>query len=242
MRSESIDLERSLFRLLSKAARKGEAVDAAAARSRLPADAGAIDIAALASAMEERIRGEYADAPSLSALLGSPSESDLAAAGGYDWVTVGIYTFGLPATKTRSGSVESAAHRRLKEWAASHSQELGAPEDAVAVTERWFPSGDEADVCFFSEAEALAVEVRPSGAEAHELRRAVFACVKYRAVLEAEFDLRGVVGQVRALLLTEEEPPSEIRELAGRLSVELAVGGGANRGVGDRPGAGETAG
>lgn len=217
--TESIDRERALFRFLSKSARKGEPADAAAAADRLGVDGA--DLREIAEAMQARIEGAWPDAPGLAQLLGAPDADGLAAIGVYDWVPVGVYTFGLPPTKTRSGSAESAAHRALKEWAAAHPEQALAPPNADTVTERWFPSGDEADVAFLAPDAATIVEVRPADAEAHELRRALFALVKLRAVLSAEDGLEGRDRAISAVLLTTAPVSSELTALAARLAVEI---------------------
>jgi len=218
-----IDLQRTLFRFLAKSARKGELADANAALQRLPAAAGNVDLTTIADHMQTRLSAMYPDAPDLRGLLGGASADELLAIQTFDWVTVGVYAFGLPPTKTRSGSVESSAHRALKEWAAANGEALGAPADAVGVTERWFPSGDEADAVFIGESETLIVEVRPSGAEAHELRQGLFALVKLRAVRDAELSLDGQSADVRVTLVLEEEPDSAVRDLATALAVDLFI-------------------
>ena len=217
-----IDLQRTLFRFLTKSARKGELADAEAALRRFPLDA-AIDLAEVAEGVQSRLSEMYPQAPDLRGLLGGASEVELGAMQLYDWVTVGIYAFGLPPTKTRSGTPESSAHRALKEWAARNGQSLGAPQDAVGVTERWFPSGDESDAAFIGETETLIVEVRPAGAEVHELQQALFTLVKMRSVREAELSLDGRRDRVRGTLVVEEEPSTATRELAEALDVALFV-------------------
>ena len=217
--TESIDRERALFRFLSKSARKGEPADAAAAADRVGVETAGLP--EIVEAMQARIGAAWPDAPALALLLGTPDAAALAAIGVYDWVPVGVYTFGLPPTKTRSGSAESAAHRALKEWAAAHPEHALAPFDAVAVTERWFPSGDEADVAFLGPDAATIVEVRPADAEAHELRRALFALVKLRAVLSAEDELEGRDRAISAVLLTTASVSADLAALAAQLAVEI---------------------
>ena len=152
--------------------------------------------------MQERIVAAYEAAPPLADLLGPVGVETLDDVAEYDWVTVGIYAFGLPPTKTRSGTPESSAHRALKEWAAAHPETVGASAGMTAVTERWFASGDESDVTFEGSDAATIVEVRPSEAEQHELRRAVFALVKLRAVMQAEDAVAGLSRDVSAVLVT----------------------------------------
>ena len=218
-----IDRQRTLFRFLTKSARKGELADIDAARRRFPPDAGPVDIEAVADGMQERLWQMYPGALDLRGLLGGATAEQLAAMQVFDWVVVGIYAFGLPPTKTRSGTAESSAHRALKEWAAAHGDALGAPSDSVGVTERWFPSGDESDAAFIGESETLIVEVRPRGAEPHELQQALFTLVKMRAVREAELSLDGRSGRVGVTLVLEEEPAAAIRGLAEGLDVALFV-------------------
>lgn len=218
-----IDLQRTLFRFLTKSARKGELANREAAMKRFAQEDGQVDLDAIAAGMQQRLSAMYPDAPDLGGLLSGATADSLSAMQEFDWVVVGIYAFGLPPTKTRSGTAESTAHRALKEWAAANGEALGAPSDAVGTTERWFPSGDESDAAFVGESETLIVEVRPRGAESHELQQALFTLVKMRAVREAELLLDGTEGQVRVTLALEDEPAAATRELAQVLEVALFV-------------------
>ena len=216
-----IDLERSLYRFLTKSARKGERADVGAALARLGLSTAA-QLHDAADGMQARLSAMYPDAPDLRSLLGGRITSEqLAVLRTYDWVAAGIYAFGLPPTKTRSGTAESTAHRALKEWAAAHGSVLGAPTYASPQTERWFASGNEADAAFIGAAESLIVEVRPASAEFHELRQAVFSLVSLRAVLEAEQSLEGRSGHVRVMLVLEAAGDEGLSETAAALGVEL---------------------
>ena len=218
-----IDLQRTLFRVLTKSARKGELVDTDTAIRRLSAMTDNVDLRGLADGMQARLAELYPDAPDLRGLLQGASSAERGAIQAFDWVTVGIYAFGLPPTKTRSGTTESSAHRALKEWAAANGEALGAPSGLVGVTERWFPSGDESDAAFIGQSHDLIVEVRPASAEAHELQQALFALVKMRAVREAERSLDGQHGRVAVTLVLEEAPADTIDALARALDVDVFV-------------------
>ena len=214
---DPIDPQRRLFRFLSKSARKGEPADPQAAADR--AETELDQLPDLARQMQTRITAAWPDAPRLTDLLGAPDPDALAAIGRYDWVQVGIYTFGLPPTKARAGTPESAAHRWLKEWAAAHPERVGADRGSVPITERWFPSGDECDVAFLNRREATIVEVRPDGTEEHELRRAIFTLVKLRALLRVEDELAPYRRYIRPVLLVGGPIPLNLRPLASRLRV-----------------------
>lgn len=214
---DPIDPQRRLFRFLSKSARKGEPADPQAAADR--AETELDQLPDLARQMQTRITAAWPDAPRLTDLLDAPAPDALAAIGRYDWVQVGIYTFGLPPTKARAGTPESAAHRWLKEWAAAHPERVGADRGSVPITERWFPSGDECDVAFLNRREATIVEVRPDGTEEHELRRAIFTLVKLRALLRVEDELAPYRRYIRPVLLVGGPIPLNLRPLASRLRV-----------------------
>ena len=218
-RDRLLDQQRALFRFLSKSARKGEPADPEAAAARIEAELD--DLPDFAAQVQARIDDAWPDAPRLISLLDDPDPETLAAAAAYDWVQTGIYSFGLPPTKTRSGSAESAAHRALKEWAAAHPEQALAPPGATAITERWFPSGDESDVAFLADNAATIVEVRPAETEPHELRRALFALVKLRAVLEAEDALASRPREVAALLLTAAPVTPDLQTLASHLNLQI---------------------
>ena len=223
--TEQVDRERTLFRFLSKAARKGELADVDAAAARLGGGLTDVEVRVIANEMQRRIAAEYPDAPPLHLLLTAVDAAQMRAISAYDWVQVGIYVFGLPPTKTRSGTAESAAHRALKEWAAANPERLGAPARARAETEVWFPSGDESDAAFIAEDEMLIVEVRPGEPEEHELRRALYQCVKYREVQRAADRAEARTREVRAALVVPASLPAGLSGLASRLGVEVIEDG-----------------
>ena len=218
-RDRLLDQQRALFRFLSKSARKGEPADPEAAAARIEAELD--DLPDFAAQVQARIDDAWPDAPRLISLLDDPDPETLAAVAAYDWVQTGIYSFGLPPTKTRPGSKESADHRWLKEWAAAHPRRVAAPANSVAVTERWFPSGDECDVAFFADREVTLVQVCLEGADYDELRRTVFSLIKLRAVLHVEDQIAVHLRRIRSIILFGGAIPEEIRPLAQRFRVLL---------------------
>jgi hypothetical protein len=86
----------------------------------------------------------------------------------------------------RGGGGESDLHMYLKQWVAKHPDlfsDFG--KFKRGKTEFFLQSGDEVDVLFDGPDERLAVEVKARNAPESELRRGLFQCVKYRAVLKA---------------------------------------------------------
>ena len=127
-----------------------------------------------------------------------------------------------PPTDYRSGSAESEAHERLKDYVSKHprSVKLGkslAPGD----TEVFLPSGDKVDVLFQSENCRIAVEVKSHVSNETDLRRGLFQCVKYRAILRACRSLEGGNYEADALLALEGSLPKELIPVRNTLGVTV---------------------
>ncbi|HYF78499.1 MAG TPA: hypothetical protein VD973_15280 [Symbiobacteriaceae bacterium] len=119
---------------------------------------------------------------------------------------------------------EGDQHKRLKEWAAAHPEifaEFGRFKKGKM--EVMLQSGDELDVCFTGTDMILAVEVKAANAPECEVRRGVFQCVKYRAVLRATQFAKGEHPTAQAVLLVERRLPDEMVRLAKRLKVQWMV-------------------
>lgn len=83
-------------------------------------------------------------------------------------------------------------------------------------------SGDRVDVVYCTDEEVLAIEVKSRVSSWEDLRRGIYQCVKYRAVLKAQE--RGS-RTVRSLLVTETDLPSDLARLATDVEVpHLCVG------------------
>jgi hypothetical protein len=83
--------------------------------------------------------------------------------------------------------------------------------NAVSETEFVLDSADRVDVLFRTGEGVVAVEVKSRDSNLVDLRRGVFQCIKYRAVLQA-MDIRED-DLVDTMLVTEEPPPGEIKAL-----------------------------
>ena len=81
-------------------------------------------------------------------------------------------------------------------------------------------SGDKVDVYF--EKAAVAVEVKTANAQSQEIRRGIFQCIKYRAVLQAEQQVYGPVSPtVDCLLALDGALSKELQDIAKLLNVRV---------------------
>lgn len=130
----------------------------------------------------------------------------------------------LPKPVVIRGGGESEQHRQLKEWVASHPErfaEFGSFRRGQM--EVLLHSGDEVDVLFANRSTLLVVEVKAANAPDSELRRGLFQCVKYKAVLRATRLVQGESPTAQAILVTQRRLPEEIAKMARRLGVRCLV-------------------
>ena len=78
-------------------------------------------------------------------------------------------------------------------------------------------SGDRVDVVSIMEDRTVAIEVKSKDSDWFDLRRGVYQCVKYRAVMKAQ-DIRRNAN-VESWLVTETPLSDELKKLARRLGV-----------------------
>ena len=118
---------------------------------------------------------------------------------------------------------EGRYHRALRCWVLNHPERIHARfRDARTKTEDDLLSGDRVDVVYYTDEEVLAIEVKSRVSSWEDLRRGIYQCVKYRAVLAAQERQRSTV---RTLLVTESGFPSDLAGLAKELNVpHLCVG------------------
>ncbi|QUS37115.1 hypothetical protein [Falsirhodobacter algicola] len=129
---------------------------------------------------------------------------------------------GKPLEKMLSGGKgESEQHRRLKEWARDNPAKIGLPPGFEGKVQSDLLSGDRIDVLFTKGEEFAVVEVKSCLSSDDDLRRGIYQCVKYREVIRAT--RLPVEVEVRAILLSERELPSELAARAKLLSVTSRV-------------------
>jgi hypothetical protein len=110
----------------------------------------------------------------------------------------------------RSG--EGPNHKALRLWVYANPGRIRRKfADATTRTEVILDSADRVDALFNLKDQVIAIEVKSRDSNLIDLRRGVYQCIKYRAVLDA-MDIRKA-GSVRAMLVTETELPGEIEAL-----------------------------
>ena len=127
-----------------------------------------------------------------------------------------------PLATHRGGTAESEAHKRLKNYIARHPGVVGLNKSlALGETEHQLPSGDIPDVLFQSARCRIAVEVKSHISNEDDLRRGIFQCVKYRAILRACRSLEGGTYEADALLAIEGSLPKELIPVRNTLGVKV---------------------
>lgn len=124
------------------------------------------------------------------------------------------------------GPAESPEHLRLKLYVQMHPRKFGAPiKCKKGFIEKRLESHDEIDVWFMVPGKQLAIEVKSTRSLESDLRRGIFQCVKYRAVLNAQarLEFKSNLPTIRARLVSERPLPSNLVKMAKLLDVEIQV-------------------
>ncbi len=121
-----------------------------------------------------------------------------------------------------NGGGEGKNHRALRLWVRDNPDKiLPRIETIRARSEVPLLSGDRVDVAYYARRSTIALEVKSRDSNEADLIRGVYQCVKYRAVLRAMDARRD--PDVIAVLVTENELPGHICELAKRHAVRLVT-------------------
>lgn len=117
---------------------------------------------------------------------------------------------------------EGDNHKRLRLWVKNNPDKLKKEYRQVrAETEVELLSGDRVDVVYYAEKKTVAIEVKSRDSNWADLRRGIYQCVKYRAVLDAQVLQQSV--PVHSLLVTEEGLDGDLKQLAKRMKIECQV-------------------
>lgn len=115
---------------------------------------------------------------------------------------------------------EGTAHRNLKLYVAAHGRDFGLSEEAIAVVEHRFRTGDRVDVLFQNHwPERTVVEVEVSGME--NICTGIHQAVKYRSLAEVEGGYEPWGSTVRSLVVAYDTRYDEAETLAGKYGVDL---------------------
>jgi len=83
------------------------------------------------------------------------------------------------------GAGESEDHKRLKYFVARHPEVIGLKGFPKGAVEHTFPSADAIDILFTTAKKWVGVEVKGLRSGDLDIRRGLYQCVKYRALMEA---------------------------------------------------------
>lgn len=115
---------------------------------------------------------------------------------------------------------ESAAHRRLKLYVASHPTDFGLTDRARSEVEHRFTTGDRVDVMFENHApDRTVVEVEIEGEE--NVCVGIHQAIKYRSLAEAEAGYPLLSSRVGSLVVAYDTSYPRAAELADRYGVSL---------------------
>ena len=118
---------------------------------------------------------------------------------------------------------EGENHKALRLWVKDNPEQVGKNLCVIRTeTEVELLSGDRVDVVYYTERETVAIEVKSRDSNWADLRRGIYQCVKYRAVLRAQDHLRED-PPVYSLLVTEKQLPGDLNALAKKLDVRHLV-------------------
>jgi hypothetical protein len=115
---------------------------------------------------------------------------------------------------------ESAAHRLLKQYVASHPPEFGLSPAAVPHVEYQFATGDRVDVMFENHwPDRTVIEVEVDG-EQH-ICVGIHQAIKYRSLAAADAGYPQLTTRVRSLVVAYATNYAKARELAERYEIPL---------------------
>ena len=116
---------------------------------------------------------------------------------------------------------EGENHKALRLWVKENPQEINPRFRKVrAETEYSLLSRDRVDVVYFSKKEILAIDVKSIDSNPEDIRRGIYQCVKYRAVLDAMPIGRGRHRPVESWLVTESDIDKALKAEASKLNVK----------------------
>ncbi|GBU22902.1 hypothetical protein R80B4_02815 [Fibrobacteres bacterium R8-0-B4] len=114
---------------------------------------------------------------------------------------------------------EGEDHKRFKTRIAKHPELLKLKGFATGKLEHTFLTNDTIDVYFSNENTVVGVEVKSRISEIEDVRRGLFQCKKYEALIDAEIIVKGERKNSEVILALEGEFPKELLPTRNVLSV-----------------------
>lgn len=143
-----------------------------------------------------------------------------------DWDQVYHHTFDehLPTPKSQGKEKDGIRHNRkgegenhknLRMWVKNNPGKIKKSyKNFRSDTEVVLDSADRVDVVYYDRNMTVAIEVKSRDSNDEDLRRGIFQCTKYRAVMKA-MDIRSE-PKVDALLVTQKDLPGDLKSLLRR--------------------------
>ena len=148
-----------------------------------------------------------------------------------NWGQVYQKTFGrpLPAETFPEGAErdgtsharggEGPNHKALRLWVKDNPHGIRRSHAGFkTATEVILESADRVDVVYYGSDETIVIEVKSLDSDEADLRRGVFQCIKYRAVMKA-MDVR-LNAPVVPVLVTQADLPGDLKDLVRRHEIQ----------------------
>jgi hypothetical protein len=124
--------------------------------------------------------------------------------------------------KYPAGSGEGRAHKSLKNYISKHPDIIGLKKSfAPGEVEFAFPSLDSVDVVFENKKEVVGVEVKSHTSNEDDIRRGLWQCVKYKALLETRERVNQRQRDVSLILAMGKPFPSSLIGEQNTLGIDV---------------------
>lgn len=121
----------------------------------------------------------------------------------------------------RSPGGEGPLHKRLKEYIASTPSSIGMVKVINVDTEYPLLSGDKLDIRIETQDAILAVEIKSAISDEDDIRRGIYQCVKYKALLHAEEVVEPHNKKIETLLVIEGDMPPKLEQTSLILGIKF---------------------
>lgn len=126
------------------------------------------------------------------------------------------------ASSKRGGGGEGKEHKKLKQYIENNPQSIGLrPRGWETKTEKDLPSGDFMDVSFENKSRWVGVEVKSKISDENDIKRGLYQCVKYQAVMDAYLAVEGEQKDVKTILALGCKLPERLIRARNTLGVKV---------------------